>query len=104
CDDLRSFGATYYAPSNAHLIVVGDLDPDKTFAEVEKVFGSWKSGTSIADENVAIPAREKRQIYFVNRPGSIQSAIYIGNASIPRKDKDYFALRTADTIFAGSFY
>jgi predicted Zn-dependent peptidase len=40
----------------------------------------------------------------VNRPGSIQSAIYIGNATIPRKDKDYFALRTADTIYGGSFY
>jgi predicted Zn-dependent peptidase len=40
----------------------------------------------------------------VNRPGSIQSAIYIGNVTIPRKDKDYFAIRTANTIYGGSFY
>ena len=38
----------------------------------------------------------------MNRPGSIQSAIYIGTVSIPRKDKDYFAIRTADTIYGGS--
>ena len=102
--DLRAFVTKHYLPNAAHLIVVGDIDVDKTFAEVEKAFGSWKSGTVPADENPPVPQREKRQIYFVNRPGSIQSAIYIGNASIPRKDKDYFAIRTADTIYGGSFY
>jgi zinc protease len=102
--DLRSYVAQYFIPNNAHLIVVGDFEPDKTLAEVEKAFGSWKSSATPPDENPPVPARDKRQIYFVNRPGSIQSAIYIGNATIPRKDKDYFALRTADTIFGGSFY
>jgi zinc protease len=102
--DLEAFVSKYYIPNAAHLIVVGDIDVDKTFAEVEKAFGSWKSGTVPPDENPPVPQREKRQIYFVNRPGSIQSAIYIGNASIPRKDKDYFAIRTADTIYGSSFY
>ncbi|HXC69479.1 MAG TPA: pitrilysin family protein [Pyrinomonadaceae bacterium] len=102
--DLRAFVTKFYIPNAAHLIVVGDIDVDKTFAEVEKAFGSWKSGTVPPDENPPVPQREKRQIYFVNRPGSIQSAIYIGNASIPRKDKDYFAIRTADTIYGSSFY
>jgi len=103
-DDLRAFVTKYYIPNAAHLIVVGDIDVDKTFAEIEKAFGSWKSGTVPPDENPPVPARDKRQIYFVNRPGSVQSAIYIGNVTIPRKDKDYFAIRTADTIFGGSFY
>lgn len=103
-NDLRAFVTKYYIPNAAHLIVVGDIDVDKTFAEIEKAFGGWKSGTVPPDENPAVPARDKRQIYFVNRPGSIQSAIYIGNVSIPRKDKDYFAIRTANAIYGGSFY
>jgi zinc protease len=103
-DDLRAFVTKYYIPNAAHLIVVGDIDVDKTFAEIEKAFGGWKSGTVPPEENPAVPSRDKRQIYFVNRPGSIQSAIYIGNVSIPRKDKDYFAIRTANTIYGGSFY
>src|SRR6476660_3396496 len=103
-NDLRSFVTKYYIPNAAHLIVVGDIDVDKTFAEIEKAFGGWKSGTVPPDDNPPVPKRDKRQIYFVNRPGSIQSAIYIGNVSIPRKDKDYFAIRTADTIYGGSFY
>ncbi len=101
---LREFVAKYYIPNASHLIVVGDIEIEKTFAEIEKAFGSWKSGTVPPDENPPVPKREKRQIHFVNRPGSIQSGIYIGNASIPRKDKDYFAIRTADTIYGGSFY
>lgn len=102
--DLRSFVAKYYLPNASHLIVVGDIDVNKTYAEIEKAFGSWKSGTVPPEQNPAVPKRDKRQIYFVNRPGSIQSAIYIGNVSIPRKDKDYFAIRTANTIYGGSFY
>jgi len=102
--DLRAFVTKYYLPNAAHLIVVGDIEVDKTFAEIEKAFGNWKTGTVPPEENPAVPKRDKRQIYFVNRPGSIQSAIYIGNVSIPRKDKDYFAIRTADTIYGGSFY
>ena len=103
-NDLRAFVTKYYIPNASHLIVVGDIDVEKTFAEIEKAFGGWKSGTVPPDDNPPVPKRDKRHIYFVNRPGSIQSAIYVGNVSIPRKDKDYFAIRTADTIYGGSFY
>ncbi len=102
--DLKEFVAKYYIPNASHLIVVGDIDVDKTFAEIEKAFGSWKSGTVPPDDNPPLPSRDKRQIYFINRPGSIQSGIYVGNISIPRKHADYFAIRTADTIYGGSFY
>ena len=102
--DLKKFVTDYYIPNASHLIVVGDFDVDKAFGEIEKAFGGWKTGTAPADENPAVPTRDKRQIYFVDRPGSIQSAIYVGNVTIARNNKDYFALRTADTILGGSFY
>src|SRR6185437_8758174 len=63
--DLKGFVASYYIPNNSHLIVVGDIDPDKTFSEIEKAFGSWKSATVPPEENPAVPTRDKRQIYFV---------------------------------------
>ncbi len=102
--DLKTFVGTYYIPNTSHLIVVGDFESDKIMPEIEKAFGGWKSGTAPADDNPPVPVRDKRQIYFINRPGSIQSGIYIGNVAIPRKDKDYFAIRTANTIYGGSFY
>jgi predicted Zn-dependent peptidase len=39
-DDARLFFRTNYAPNNAVLAVVGDIDPEQTLAWVEKYFGS----------------------------------------------------------------
>ncbi|MEV7546122.1 MULTISPECIES: pitrilysin family protein [unclassified Streptomyces] len=39
-EDARNFFRTYYAPNNAVLSVVGDIDPERTLAWVEKYFGS----------------------------------------------------------------
>ncbi|MFF2848555.1 M16 family metallopeptidase [Streptomyces sp. NPDC058001] len=39
-DDARAFFRTYYAPDNAVLSVVGDIDPEQTLAWIEKYFGS----------------------------------------------------------------
>lgn len=103
-EHLREFVANYYAPNNSFLVVVGDFEPDALFRQIERAFGSWKNHPVPTEQIPQVPVRDKRQIYFINRPGSVQSAIYIGNASFPRKGPDYFALRTADTIFGSSFY
>jgi predicted Zn-dependent peptidase len=39
-DTFRDFHATYYAPNNAVLTVVGDADPAEVFALAEKYFGA----------------------------------------------------------------
>lgn len=38
--DVKTFFDRYYAPNNAVLSVVGDVEPEKVFAEAEKYFGS----------------------------------------------------------------
>ncbi|WP_079127725.1 M16 family metallopeptidase [Streptomyces sp. TP-A0874] len=42
-EDARNFFRTYYAPNNAVLSVVGDIDPDTTLAWIEKYFGTIPS-------------------------------------------------------------
>lgn len=42
-DDARAFFRANYAPSNAVLAVVGDIDPEQTLRWVEKYFGSIPS-------------------------------------------------------------
>ncbi|MEY9872604.1 putative Zn-dependent peptidase [Streptacidiphilus sp. MAP12-33] len=41
--DAQDFFRTYYAPNNAVLAVVGDIDPEQTLAWVERYFGSIPS-------------------------------------------------------------
>ncbi|MFI0742066.1 M16 family metallopeptidase [Streptomyces sp. NPDC021100] len=47
-EDAREFFRTYYAPGNAVLAVVGDIDSERTLAWIEKYFGS-------------IPAHDRKQ-------------------------------------------
>ncbi|MFD3454402.1 M16 family metallopeptidase [Streptomyces sp. NPDC058691] len=42
-EDARAFFRTYYAPNNAVLAVVGDIDPEQTLAWIEKYFGTIAS-------------------------------------------------------------
>jgi predicted Zn-dependent peptidase len=101
---LKSFAAAHYLPNNAFLVIAGDFEPAAMTAAVEKAFGSWKRGT-LPVEKIAPPVkRQKRQIVFVDRPGSVQSTIVIGALAPARKSSDYLALRTASIILGGAFY
>jgi zinc protease len=44
-EDVVDFFRTYYQPSNASLVIAGDIDPVKTRAAVEKWFGEIKPGS-----------------------------------------------------------
>jgi predicted Zn-dependent peptidase len=103
-ESLKEFAAANYVPNDAVLIVVGDIDPITAFAEAKKAFGSWKRGAARPPVSTTFPKREKRTIYFVDRPGSVQSTIFFGALAPARKSPDYVALRTADTIYGGAFY
>jgi zinc protease len=52
-DDVVQFFKQYYAPSNASLVVAGDLDTAQTRRTIEKWFGDVKSGP--APEPMTIP-------------------------------------------------
>ena len=38
--ELRNWYNTYYAPNNATLVIVGDVDPQKVLSQIEQYFGS----------------------------------------------------------------
>jgi zinc protease len=103
-EQLQSFAATRYVPNDANLIVVGDIDVEHTLAEVKKAFGDWKKVERTADASTPFAKRDKRQIFFVDRPDSVQSIIRIATLAPPRKSADYIPLRVASTILGGAFY
>lgn len=103
-EQLKAFAAAHYLPNNAHLILVGDFDPQPVLAMLGNVFGGWKRAPLPGAETPAPPKRDKREIVFVDRPGSVQSDIIIGASAPPRNSADYLALRTANMIYGGAFY
>jgi zinc protease len=61
--DVRDFFRLYYAPNNASLAIVGDIDPDQTKTLVEKYFGPIPAGEPAISTKVTTPAiRSERRI------------------------------------------
>jgi predicted Zn-dependent peptidase len=54
-DDVRDFFRIYYAPNNAILTLVGDLDTQATLAAVNKYFGAIPSQPAPAQPDLAEP-------------------------------------------------
>ncbi len=54
-DDLRAWYERYYAPANATLVVVGDVDPDEVAALARQHFGPLRGGEPVAAKPVAEP-------------------------------------------------
>lgn len=103
-EDLRAFHAAYYQPSNATLLVVGDITPDAATALLEKQFGGWKDATPVRRVEVPVaPQPARGEIVIVDVPGAEQSQIRIGWVGVPRATPDYFVLEVLNTILGGSF-
>jgi predicted Zn-dependent peptidase len=102
--DLRAFHTSMYQPSNATLVVVGDIKPDTVMPLLEKSFGGWKGGTPVRRTPVAA-ARQvaTREITIVDVPKAQQSQIRIGSIGVARSAADYFPIQVLNTILGGSF-
>ncbi|HEY8176865.1 MAG TPA: pitrilysin family protein [Gemmatimonadaceae bacterium] len=63
-DDVKEWFRTYYGPSNAIIVIAGDVKPEDAKARVEKYFGDIPAGPPIAKHQqwVAKRAGSQRQI------------------------------------------
>ncbi|HEV2861203.1 MAG TPA: pitrilysin family protein [Pyrinomonadaceae bacterium] len=91
-----------FVPSNAVLVVVGDVKRGEILKRLEDLFGGWQGEPVPAADFPAPPALQGRTAYIVNRAGSAQSNIVVANAGIRRTDPDYFAVLLLHTILGGT--
>jgi len=57
-EDVQEWFKTYYGPSNAVIVLAGDIDPQTALAKVNKYFGDIPAGPPIAKHQVWIPKME----------------------------------------------
>ena len=108
-DDLRAFYASRFVASAATLIVVGDVKTDVVMPLLERSFGAWKGapvggamGSTVGGAPNG-PARTRRDIYLIDKPGAPQSQIRIGAVGVPRSTPDFFPIQVMNTVLGGSF-
>lgn len=102
-DDLLKAYKTWLVPSNATLIVVGDISINDLKQKMEVALKDWKKGTAPKKQiaNVDLPSKEV--IYFIDRPQSQQSTVLVGNLTPAAKGMNEAALDIANAIIGGEF-
>jgi predicted Zn-dependent peptidase len=90
-----------YAPQNSILGIAGDVNTATLLPKLKTWLGGWQKTDlkEVLPPNPVPPAAKK--IFLVNRPGSVQTDVAIGNIAISRSDPDYPAVVVMNRIVGG---
>ncbi len=101
--DLIDWWTRFGRPDVAILYVAGDVTPDAVFRSAEERFGDWKAEGPMPEPRVAaLPERGKTRIVIVNRPGSVQSEIRVGQVALTRTHPDWAPATLLGMTLGGS--
>jgi zinc protease len=102
--DVVDWHRRMYAPGNTVLLLVGDLSRDDAHRIARDAFGRWSAPAPRLPE-VANPPQQVTgtRIILVDRPGSVQSAIRVGQVGIGAEDPDFLRLTALSQVLGGAF-
>ena len=102
--DMQKFHDTWFKPNNATLIVVGDTTLGEITPRLEKFLNSWKRG-EVPKKQIAQAKSPSsgRTLYLMDRPGSIQSAIFVGQLAPPKDNPQEEAIEAMNNALGGTF-
>jgi predicted Zn-dependent peptidase len=90
-----------YAPQNTILGITGDVKAADIIPKLEKALAAW--GKTELKE--VLPPNPKpaaaTRVFLVDRPGSVQTTVVLGNIAIDRRDPDYIPLTVMNHILGG---
>jgi predicted Zn-dependent peptidase len=97
-DDVKKFFNTYYAPNNAALAIVGDFDPAKAKAFVQKYFAAIPSEKVPPQPDLTEPKQEqeKKASYVDNL--AKKPAVAFGYHMPARNTPEYYAMIVLDQV------
>jgi zinc protease len=100
-DDLYGHYRKYYVPSNATLVIVGDVDTDDALKNVEKHFGKIAAGSAPARVKQIEPVQQAERRVVLRKPGTTAyfKAAFHGPAF---EDEAFFPLLVADAVLNGA--
>ena len=77
--DLVAFHAANVVPTGATVVVAGDLSGLDVVSEIEQTLGSWSGAAAgVVEPSEAARALDAARIVFLDRPGSVQTELYVG--------------------------
>lgn len=98
---LLDWHRRWFVPSNATLVVAGDITLDALLPELERSFGGWQSGRAPAKPLGAASASGRGKVYLVDKPGAPQSVIVAAHPGPTGATPGDLALETVMRNFGG---
>lgn len=100
--DLQGFWRRHYVPSNAALVVTGDITREELQALAEKYFGAWQ-GEEAPPFAPGTPGPTRARVVLVDKPGAPQTALRLVTFGAERTSEQYPALEVMNAAFGGLF-
>ena len=100
-NDIVSFAGRRIRPGGALLVVAGDITLPRARALATSAFGTWRGAAAPMSPAASAPTKRATDILLVNRPGSVQSNIVLGNTTFLPTDTGYYAARIAAHVLGG---
>ncbi|HTP32196.1 MAG TPA: pitrilysin family protein [Candidatus Acidoferrales bacterium] len=100
-DDVKQFFKTYYAPNNAVLALVGDLNTADTLARVKKYFGNIPRQAPPTPADLTEPPKNGERRATIGDPLARLTRIDIAYRVPPSGTPDARALQVAASILGG---
>jgi len=101
-DDLEAFWRRHYVPSNAALVVAGDISRAELKALAESRFGAWRGGEA-PPFSPGTPAPTRARVVVVDKPGAPQTALRLVALGAERKTAQFPTLEVMNAAFGGLF-
>lgn len=102
--DLVGFHRRFFVPGASALIVVGDLAMADARPEVERVFGAWRGPDDVPPPRfVAPPPPRRPRVVVIDRPGSVQSALFVAQPFPRRTAAGHEARELLGEVLGGLF-
>jgi zinc protease len=96
--DVSKFFKTYYAPNNAALVIVGDIQSADARKLIETYFGDIPSQPAARRPDMTEPAGFATRTETYKDPLAQVPAVVIGYPGPKRRSADYYALNMIDAI------
>lgn len=100
-DQVKAFYDRNYGAARARIYVVGRFDPAAVENAIRSNFGSWQRGAPASVPQVAPVA--KHSVYLIDRPGAVQTTLYVGLPSIESTNPDFSSYLVMDALLGGTF-
>jgi len=102
-NDIKAFYNQYISPSDSYLMVVGDITARETEDLAKKYFLGWRGNHTDNNPSFKLTGSPEPQVYFIDKPGSLQTEIRIGHITEKRNNQNYFPRMLLNLVLGGQF-